>query len=397
MSAVDPDHLRTIRAVAAGVDDIARQLHLPAPQTVAELDRLIETACAGSDDEGLGSLAVAVGFRLGEMLCRGAGARWVGLREPVPPRIELAGRIASPIELVQRRLETGDPPTLAEAVAALMTASDETFVDRAMAIERNRIAWDRLSNDPRFAAETIPELTREQAVAGLDPWLRDERLDGKRLLLLGGAGGTHAALYAMAGAIVTVVDLSPSQLERDRSQADRLGISLRSFVASADALTMIESESIDIVVQPVLTSYLPDVTTAYREVHRVLRTGGSYVSQHKMPEALRAVWNPQRERYELDRRTVLPSIGDEGKGTISPLREPETIEFAHSLGTLLGELCRVGFVIEGFHEPLRSDVWAPCGSIAHLADTLPPYCRIKARRLGCAAQTPTAMAHRRIT
>jgi hypothetical protein len=47
----------------------------------------------------------------------------------------------------------------------------------------------------------------------------------------------------------------------------------------------------------------------------------------------------------------------------------------------VGGLCRSGFVIEDFQEPPRADAWAAVGTDQHRACYLPPYLKIKARRL----------------
>ena len=60
--------------------------------------------------------------------------------------------------------------------------------------------------------------------------------------------------------------------------------------------------------------------------------------------------------------------------------EPGTTEFIHPLETLLGELCRSGFIIEAVTEPPRGDAWAAPGSLAHRACYLSPYLKVKARR-----------------
>ncbi len=382
MSSVEQEHLRTIRELAAQVDRFAERSRIALPRSAADLDRLLDVACDSSEDETLRSLAIAIGLRLGELLVEHHGARWVGFREPVPPRIELRARFASPIDLVERRIESPEAPTLAAAVDSWLAVADTPVFDRTATLAHNRSAWSDLSSDSRFAASTMPKLDRDQAQRAIDPWIRDAHIEGKRLLLLGGAGGTHAALYAMAGATVTVVDLSSEQLALDRAQAAELGLDLQLIAGSADDLTMLQAESFEIAVQPVLSSYLSDVALLYRQVHRVLRSGGVYLSQHKLPEGLRAAWNPRRERYELAPRTESLGPIDDDSAAKCPLREAGTIEFAHSLGSLLGDLCLAGFVIEGFDEPLRADFWAPAGSIAHLAETVSPYCRVKARRIG---------------
>src|SRR5690606_12921040 len=97
---------------------------------------------------------------------------------------------------------------------------------------------------------------------------------GKRLLALGEGGGRQSALYAAAGARVTVVDISPEMLTLDREVALERDLDIRTVEASMDDLPMLAAASFDLVIQPVSTCYVPDVLAVYREVARLLVSGG---------------------------------------------------------------------------------------------------------------------------
>lgn len=304
-------------------------------------------------DGPLENLAACYGAWLGRIAVRRWGAQWVGLSEPVPPRLLIGGVLASPVDAVRRRLQDPAAPSIPEIARQLeqWARAPEPSADA------NREAWDRLADDPRFAGELDPG-------AALDDWLRTEGVAGKAVLCLGAGGGRHGPLLARAGAKVTVVDVSDRQLEHDR----RSGLDLRIVRASMDDLGVLEPASFDIVVQPVSACYLPDVRRVYAEVARVLRPGGLYVAQHKQPAGLQAsgreIVHPCRDGAPLP-----PDAG-----------EPGMREFIHSLDALLGGLCAAGFVIEDFSEPPRADALAPAGSPGHRAWFLPPYLKVKARR-----------------
>ena len=59
-----------------------------------------------------------------------------------------------------------------------------------------------------------------------------------------------------------------------------------------DNLGMFDQAEFDIVIQPVSTCYIPDITAVYREVARVCKPGGIYISQHKQPHSLAAGIRP---------------------------------------------------------------------------------------------------------
>jgi hypothetical protein len=129
----------------------------------------------------------------------------------------------------------------------------------------------------------------------------------------------------------------------------------------------------------VSTCYVPEVGNVFREVARVTRPGGRYVSQHKHPASLQAALVPgPGGRWELehraDRREPLPPAPP------SRLREPGTQEFFHGLSALVGGICAAGFVIEDLCEPDHTRSGAEPGSFADRAAFLPPYLRILARR-----------------
>ena len=210
---------------------------------------------------------------------------------------------------------------------------------------------------------------------------------GLRVLCLAAGGGKQSALYAALGAEVTVVDLSPEMLALDRQVAAERNLAIRTVEASMDDLSMFAAASFDIVVQPVSTCYVPDILAVYREVARVIMSGGLYISQHKQPASMQADIRPSAAGYELIepyyRTGPLPPV--EG----SPHREPGTLEFLHRWEELLGGLCRAGFVIEDLLEPLHADPKASSGTFAHRSQYVAPYVRIKARRIG-SATPPTA-------
>jgi SAM-dependent methyltransferase len=203
---------------------------------------------------------------------------------------------------------------------------------------------------------------------------------GLRLLCLAAGGGKHSALFAAAGAEVTVVDVSPDMLALDREVAAERGLTIRTVEASMDDLAALPAASFDVVVQPVSTCYVPDVLAVYREVARVIAPGGVYISQHKQPGSLQADVRSSPRGYELIepyfRSGPLPPV--EG----SPHREEGTLEFLHRWEELIGGLCRSGFVIEDLMEPPHARPGAEIGSFAHRSAYVAPYVRIKARRVG---------------
>lgn len=248
-------------------------------------------------------------------------------------------------------------------------------------LETNRKAWDRLvSRDDGFTRPADDEDCRA-GLAQVDPlgWLGSS-LQGKRVLCLAAGGGRQGPIYAAAGAQVTVVDLSPAMLERDREVARERRFDLRTVETSMDDLQMFTAGEFDAVIHPVATCYLPEIGAVYRAVARVLRSGGIYVSQHKTPTSLQTSVRSDGRGYSVDepyyRTGPLPEV------TGSRLREEGCLEFLHRWEELIGGLCRAGFVIEDLVEPFHAKAEDPIGSFGHRAKFVAPYVRIKARRIG---------------
>lgn len=258
---------------------------------------------------------------------------------------------------------------------------------RAAVLAHNRRAWDRLAEQGAALARPAgdeafgdPRGWLGGAAADGRSWL-PERLDGMDVLCLAAGGGKHGPLYAAAGARVTVVDLSPAMLALDRAVARERRLDLEIVEGSMDDLGMFRAGRFDLVIHPVSTCYVPDVAVVFAAVARVTKPGGLYVSQHKSPGSLQAALEPgSAGRYELR----FPTFHVEPLPAAPPsrLREAGTQEFIHALGTLLGGICRAGFMIEDVQEPDHVEPAAPPGAFGHRAAFLPPYLRVLARRSG---------------
>ena len=258
--------------------------------------------------------------------------------------------------------------------------------------DHNRAAWDdRVRRRAWYIDTATPDdFRRPLKVADPLGWLGG--VAGKRILCLAAGGGRHGPLLAAAGAQVTIVDLSPQMLALDRKVAAERGLSLRLVEASMDDLSALGDATFDGVTQPVSTCYVPDVGPVFREVARVLRPGGVYVSQHKQPISLQASDGPAGARQVFvinepcHREGPLPAAGADCLH-----RERGTTEYLHRLEQLLGGMCRSGFVIEDVTEPRLDEPGAAAGTFAHRCRFTPPYLTLRARRTEAALAAITKL------
>jgi hypothetical protein len=168
-------------------------------------------------------------------------------------------------------------------------------------------------------------------------------------------------------------------LELDRERAAAFGLEVQTVAASMDDLSALGNACFEIVIQPVSTSYVPDVLPVYHEIARIMRPGGLYISQHKQPGTLQADLCPTSRGYVVSepyyRTAPLPEMLTECQH-----REAGTVEYLHRWHDLLGGMCRSGFVIEDLVEPGHGKPGAEPGTFAHRSWYLPPFVTIKARR-----------------
>lgn len=253
----------------------------------------------------------------------------------------------------------------------------------------NRRAWDQMVTRGDRFTRPAPDDNFANPLATVDSlgWL-GESIAGLELLCLAAGGGKHSVLYAAAGARVTVVDISPAMLELDREVAAERGFAIRTVEASMDDLAALADGAFDVVIHPVSTCYVPDVRPVFREVARVTRPGGLYISQHKTPTSLQADIRPSPRGYELVEPYYRDGPLPEVVGSLH--REEGTLEFLHTWEDLLGGICRAGFVLEDLAEPLHARLDAQPGDFGHRSQYVAPYVRLKARRVGTGAAAKKA-------
>ena len=369
------------------------------PQHLQRLQQVLDCERASAEADERQALSAIYGAWLGCWAVAICGGRWVGLHEPVAPRVSVAGWCFSPIDCVERLLD-GQPQAVPIASIAAWIGQRLTLLAtsqrRQEVLGRNAAAWDALADDPRFTSAPA-DSEAESATDGLDPWLVEHGLQDRDVLCLAAGGGLHGPLFARAGGRVTVVDLSKQQLDHDRRYAEATGLPIRTVESSIDALDDLSSAAFDVIVQPVSSCYLPELATMFGQVARLLRPGGLYISQHKQPAAQQLAAKPSDAPAPGRPRSGAAAGADGGWLVIRPAvdglpldedadalaagwREPGTAEFVHTVSALLGGICRAGLVIDGLEEPPRGDWLAPCGSPAYRAAFVPPYIKVRARK-----------------
>lgn len=243
----------------------------------------------------------------------------------------------------------------------------------------NRKTWNQLADSGSLFARvaTDDECRRPLDILDGRGWL-PQSVAGLDVLCLASGGGWQSVLYAVAGARVTVVDISESMLDLDRREAERRRLRIETVCSSMDDLRVLRDQTFDIVHQPVSTCYVPDLVPVYAEIARVLRDDGLYISQHKQPISLQISHRNERQQFvigvEYYHRGPLPRQIDHS------YRESGTTEYLHRLEDLVGGLCRSNMILEDLREPLRANYQADVTHYGYRGRFVPPYLRMKARR-----------------
>lgn len=229
-------------------------------------------------------------------------------------------------------------------------------------LNHNRYAWNWAALNGNRWTIPVSEDVIAQARAGdlkivLTPeknipteWLSDIR--GKSILGLASGGGQQGPVLAAAGAIVTILDLSPEQLQKDRTCAQAYGLNITTIESSAADLSAFSDSSFDMIINPVSNCFFPDLAPVWKECARVLKSGGVIMYAFTNPiNYLFDFEKVNRGEYLLKYKIPYSDRASLSAEEQARFIYPEApLEFSHSLTDQLGLLMRNGFVIEDMYE-----------------------------------------------
>jgi SAM-dependent methyltransferase len=247
--------------------------------------------------------------------------------------------------------------------------------------EYNVARWRALAEGGALYTRPMLDLDAAQARAWLDPdgWLGE--LEGRRVLCLAGGGGRESACFSLLGARVTVLDLSPEQLERDRLAAAHYGTQVETLRGDMRDLSALDGAGFDLVWHPYSINFVPDARAVFGEVARVLRPGGLYRLMCADPFVLGARprdWDGRG--YALTQvyadGAVVEGADEEWVYERAPREAaPPGREYRHGLGTLLGGLAGHGFRVLRASEDVSTypDPSAAPGTWPHFVSVVRPW------------------------
>ena len=252
----------------------------------------------------------------------------------------------------------------------------------------NQQRWDAMVRAGAVFTRPWLDLTLEEARGIVNPDGMLGALEGQRVLGLAGGGGQQSVAYALLGATVTVLDLSPAQLERGREAAAHYGLEVRTELGDMRDLSRFSDAAFDVVQQPYSLNFVPEARQVFQQVARVLRPGGVYWFNCANPFVVgltAADWDGQG--YPLRRPYVQGAAIDytdedwvfRGERPAEAISGPR--EYRHTLSTLVNGLVDSGFVVTRLiEEGFTPDMSALAGTPDHLAAIAPPWLRFWTRR-----------------
>lgn len=229
--------------------------------------------------------------------------------------------------------------------------------------DHNRAAWDKKVEGHDRWTLPVGQAEVERARNGdlrllLTPtkpvplaWL--PIMQGTPTLCLASGGGQQGPLLAAAGAVVTVLDNSPRQLEQDRLVAERENLTIETVEGDMADLAMFADETFELIVQPCSNCFVPAVRPVWRECFRVVRGGGVLLAGFANP--IRYLFDDERRQNgSLEVRHPIPysDLDDLDQAELERLViEPLVpLEFGHTLNDQIGGQLDAGFLLTSVYE-----------------------------------------------
>lgn len=231
-------------------------------------------------------------------------------------------------------------------------------------LEYNRNAWNHQAKSGNrwtlpFSDEVIEMARKGEWQIVLTPFkpvpMKWFTPPGTKVLGLAAAGGQQCPVLAAAGYEVTVFDNSPEQLLQDQKMAEKHRLNIKTVQGDMADLSAFADESFDMVFNPCSIGFVPDVVAVFKEVARVLKKGGVFMTGFVKPVYyLFDVKLVEEGIFTLKYSAPysdLDSLSDEELNMFVSKNEP--VVFGHSLEAIIDGQLQSGLSLTNLYE----DTW----------------------------------------
>ncbi len=175
-------------------------------------------------------------------------------------------------------------------------------------------------------------------------------LRGKRILGLAGGGGQQMPIFALCGAVCTVLDYSEKQLESERMVAAREGYAIDIVRADMTKPLPFPDESFDLIFHPVANCYIREVRPLWRECWRVLKKGGVLLSG--VDNGINFLVDD--EEREIVNHLPFDPVADAQQRAQLAAADAE-MQFSHTLEEQIGGQLEAGFTLLDLYEDTNGE------------------------------------------
>ncbi|MDP8229060.1 MAG: class I SAM-dependent methyltransferase [Candidatus Electryoneaceae bacterium] len=248
--------------------------------------------------------------------------------------------------------------------------------------KHNYERWEALAKADIAYSRPFLNLDRNSAYSEVDPEGKMCNVQGKNVLCLAGGGGQQSVAFGILGANVTVLDISETQLQRDKETAAHYGLDITLVQGDMRDLSGFDADAFDLIWHAHSLGFVPDARQVFSQVARVLKINGQYrLSCHNpFPHGMSEDdWNGEGYTMSLpyvDGEEIIPKGGhywefEDACGRSQRVLGPH--EFRHTLSTLINGQIEIGFQILGLWEDGFGKLDAEPGSWNHFTAVVPPY------------------------
>ncbi|MCL2840154.1 MAG: class I SAM-dependent methyltransferase [Defluviitaleaceae bacterium] len=180
-------------------------------------------------------------------------------------------------------------------------------------------------------------------------------LKGVKVLGLASGGGQQMPLFALQGAICTVMDYAEKQLESEKIISQREGYDIEIIKGDMTKPFPFEDGAFDLIFHPVSNCYIEDVHHVWRECARVLKSGGILLAG--LDNGINYLFDNDEAGKPLTVDNTLPYNPLKNPALMKKLqKDNDGVQFSHTFDEQIGGQLKAGFVLTGAYEDFNDHV-----------------------------------------